>query len=242
MADASGGSGTLKPPGDDDFARVVPRRRRESHLTALPTIRDPLPSENAAFDPELESAAVALIQSRRRRLMTLFKRVAVRATARPLPAAVITGMVAVTALGALIAYASLNSGHVKHPSAATLSAATPKTGPGAQRSADRPIPGHHATHRRQSAKARHAITRRSARRHRVPHHRARAVHHSLVSTQATQPPVSTTPAPSYSAPSESPVTPAVTPVTTSSSSNSSSSSSSSSAGPTGAGAAFGPGY
>jgi hypothetical protein len=60
----------LDPPSDgEEFSRVVPRRRRrQGHLTVLPPVRDPLPHESAAFDPELEPGEVILKPRLRRRL------------------------------------------------------------------------------------------------------------------------------------------------------------------------------
>jgi hypothetical protein len=50
---ASGGMGTLNPPSDnDDVAKVTPLRRRDAHLFAVPTVRDPLPAETSVWDTD----------------------------------------------------------------------------------------------------------------------------------------------------------------------------------------------
>src|SRR5438105_3269745 len=67
---ASGGRGTMDPPTDgEDVARVIPLRRRDRDLNAAPPVREPLPRERAAFDPELEPGDVILKRRPRRRLM-----------------------------------------------------------------------------------------------------------------------------------------------------------------------------
>ena len=62
----TGGSGTLRPPGDDDVAPVIPLRKRQPQIPAPARAR--LPRERAAFDPELEPGEVLLRRHRRHRI------------------------------------------------------------------------------------------------------------------------------------------------------------------------------
>lgn len=60
----------MDPPTDgDDVARVVPLRRRDGDLKVVPPVRDSLPRERAAFDPEIEPGDVILKRRLRRRLI-----------------------------------------------------------------------------------------------------------------------------------------------------------------------------
>ena len=113
----------MDPPTDgEDVARVIPLRRRDRDLNAAPPVREPLPRERAAFDPELEPGDVILKRRSRRRLMARLSEVARRRTTLGLPRARIlaTGpgvavLAASLAVAAAAAVAVIESPGAKNP-------------------------------------------------------------------------------------------------------------------------------
>jgi hypothetical protein len=105
-----GGSGILNPPGDEDVAPVIPLRQRQTDPVAPTAPRKALPRENAAFDPELEPADVAL---RRRRSRRALRGIAAVAPGRVRPARATVAWLVIAGLAValgVLARQSFNSG------------------------------------------------------------------------------------------------------------------------------------
>src|SRR5450755_1580760 len=104
---SSGGMGTLNPPNDnDDVAKVTPLRRRDAHLFAVPTVRDPLPAETSVWDTD-EPGEPRLRRTNRRRVrsaLTIGWR-AVRERVRVPPRVALGAGVALACLAAVTAFA-----------------------------------------------------------------------------------------------------------------------------------------
>jgi len=236
--DASGGMGTLNPPSDgDDVAEVTPLRRREPQLVAVPTVRDPLPAENSVWDTD-DHGAPSLRRSRTREILGAlavgwgFARslLTIRPRAMAGAGAGLACVAAVTAiaLGAV-------SGPGERPHRALASSSTPllhKASP-AKVSAPAVNPTHRLTRHRARQPVRHANrpgrTRASARQAAVTRRHTTTPASSAPSTTATQTP----PAPAST--SSAAASPTVAPTA-------STSQATRPAGPSGSGAAFGPGY
>jgi len=106
----------MNPPSDgDDIAAVTPLRRREAHLVAVPTVRDPLPAEPSVWDTG-EPGEPPLRRSRQRRIrgaLTIGWRIFCSRLAMPRsrPAAIATIVLAcATAATAVV----VNSGSRRH--------------------------------------------------------------------------------------------------------------------------------
>jgi len=161
-----GGSGTLKPPGDDHVAPVIPLRHRQTEPAGAPTGGKLLPRERAAFDPELELEDDALPRRRwPRAALVRVPRATTRLHIRPHFPATAAVLAAVTA-AAVIAAGVLGSQVF--------------TSPGARRPAT--VAQHPPTQVVQSQltdanadRSRHWLASRTAATHRarVQHHRAR---------------------------------------------------------------------
>ena len=157
-----GGSGTLKPPGDDHVAPVIPLRHRQTEPSGAPTGGKLLPRERAAFDPELELGDVAL--RRRRWPRAALVRAPGATTRRPrFPA---TAAVLAAAMTAAVIAAGVLGSHVF-------------TLPGARRPATVAHPPSQVVESQltdaNADRSRHWLTSGTAATHRarVQHHRAR---------------------------------------------------------------------
>lgn len=104
---AQGGSGTLKPPGDDNVAPVIPLRQRRTETTDAPTGTKLLPRERAAFDPELEPADVVLRRRRSpRAAIGRVREATARWHLRPRPGLIAVALAAAAAVGIVAAVVS----------------------------------------------------------------------------------------------------------------------------------------
>lgn len=240
--DASGGMGTLNPPSDgDDFAEVTPLRRRDPHLAALPTVRDPLPAEASVWETDLPDDP-PLRRSRTRQMRGALA-IGWRAFRSRLPmprtrpvaiSTVLLACVAAAAAAALTAGSGAVTGRHRTAlsSLAPRASSTAKVSAPAAHSARRPI-RHKARHQDQ-----HAIRRRRPSLQ-VRARRGRSfAHGSSVAQAAPWTPTTTATATTTPAPS----TPVVNSGGAASPARAASTSQSSRPGPTGSGAAFGPGY
>jgi hypothetical protein len=232
----------MNPPRDgDDVAKVTPLRRREPHLVGLPKLRDPLPAERAAFDPELEPADVQLRRTRRRQarngLELAARRLRPRLAAHRIRPALVIAVVVGCAVTAAAAALIDGAGSGTRPHRTTASSALKASKPAPKVSlAETP-------RRRAHQPVRHAV------RHVVHHPTAQQskrdkarLHPSAHASSSAAP---TEPTETTSTPSAAPPTPVLNSSASTQSaeaSQSSSPSSKSPAGPTGSGAAFGPGY
>lgn len=236
--DTSGGMGTLNPPSDgDDIAEVTPLRRREAHLIAVPTVRDPLPAESSVWDTG-EPGEPPLRRSRLRRIrgaLTIGWRIFRSRLAMPRsrPAAITTIVLACAAAATAVA---LNAGSraVTAPRRSTLSSLAPRTSSNAKLSPRAAHPASRPTRHAARHRVQHTVPRRRTSFDRLRNAGERGSAHTLTTTHAAPPITTATPAPS-------------TPVSNSGTSStvapsSSTSGSSRPAGPSGSGAAFGPGY
>jgi hypothetical protein len=237
----------LNPPSDnDDVAKVTPLRRRDGQLVAVRTVRDPLPAETSVWDTD-EPGEPRLRPTSRRRVRSALAIgwTAVRDRVRVPPRFALGGGVALACLAALVAFAlglagkpvtrphhTVASTLVSDPSSsANLSSAVAPSAHRLARSAHRAT-GYRAIHRA-GGTIPHRLTRvgaRAAVRKKGAAHRPDSGQ-SAQSTAARLTPPSSTPA---STPTSSTVTPT--------NNTSSASDASRSAGPSGTGAAFGPGY
>ena len=138
----------MNPPRDDDVAPVIPLRQRQGD-SAPTAVRQPLPRERAAFDPELEPTDVTLRRRSHRRLVA---HLSVHASRRPrlrVPAprvaAVLVPAVVLAATGWLVLQSSgTRSRNVKLRAAALVIPPARSRGhtPGSQRPREaRPEPG-----------------------------------------------------------------------------------------------------
>jgi len=261
---ASGEMGTLNPPSDkDDVAKVTPLRRRDAHLVAVPTVRDPLPAETSVWDTD-EPGEPRLRRTNRRRVrsaLTIGWR-AVRARVRVPPRVVLGAGVALACLAAVavfaLGFASKSVTRTHRTVASSLVTDSSSSGnlptPAASSAHRAPQSTHRPTGHRTSGRAatiQHRLTRVASRRvvgnkttaHRPTHavRKKSTVHHpntakSVQSTAMTSPPAPSTP---VTTPTSSPST-STTAAATSGPSNATVASPPT--GPSGAGAAFGPGY
>ena len=237
--DTTGGMGTLNPPGDgDDIAEVVPLRRRDGHLVAVPVVRDPLPAENSVWDTDDQDGPM-LRRSWRRRFAGPIGRAsrwAVGELARRPRAALSSLVVLLCLAGTTVAVLGGSHARALRPRTAkptTLVASGSKATP-AHRTPARPAtvstkPKHARRVRRARQGHRHAGAQRSSRRAR-----------SEVHTSTPAAPVSTVRSVILSTTARS--TPIPAPTVSPARAASEIRKPSRSPGPTGSGAAFGPGY
>jgi hypothetical protein len=166
--EGSGGMGTLNPPDDgDEIAQVTPLGRRDPHLVAVPTVRDPLPAETSVWDTG-ELGEPPLRRSRGQRLKGLlttswsaFRSRAALLGSRPV---LIVGLVvACVTVVAAIAFGS-RSGSIGRGPQTALSSLSPHASSGAKLSG--PTADHPAHHATQGKARRHirATSRRGAKR------------------------------------------------------------------------------
>lgn len=245
----------MNPPSDgDDVAAVTPLRRREAHLVAVPTVRDPLPAETSVWDTG-EPGEPPLRRSRQRRIrgaLTIGWRIfrSRPAMARSRPAAIATIMLACAAAATAVA---LNAGSraVTGPRRPALSSLVPGTSSSAKLSARAAHPASRQTRHIAHHRVQHTIQRRrtSVTRLRAPREHSSSHPSSTAQTAPPTPTTTATPAPSTPSSATTTATPAPsTPVSNSGGASStvapsgSTSGSSRPAGPSGSGAAFGPGY
>ena len=231
--------GTVNPPSDgDDVAKVTPLRRRDPHLVVLPTVRDPLPAESSVWDTD-DPGEPPLRRARgrhlRRILTIVWRSVRSLLSIRPLSVAgagLVLACVAVTAIAL-----GTGSGPVTRPPGTVASSLEPHGSPSSTVSAQAVDPARHPARHQARDRVQDVIRHRRAS---VKRPRATPRHSSAHASNATQsaPPTLTTTAPA--APSTPVSASAGGPSTVVSSSNTSQSIRP--AGPTGSGAAFGPGY
>jgi hypothetical protein len=246
--DASGGTGTLNPPSDgDDIAKVTPLRRGNPHLAAVPRVRDPLPAETSVWDTD-EPGDPPLRRSRRQRVrgaLTIgWTSVRSQLTIRPLsaapPAVLLACIAAVTAV-------ALGTGSGRVTKAHRTVASSPV--PHGSSSAKVPAPAAHPAHRPTRKETRHRA--QPAIRHRaqpaIRRQRTRADARRATTGQGSARTSNATP-PAASTPTTTVARPPSTPISVSDGASSTTVSSDNTskpsrpAGPTGSGAAFGPGY
>ena len=227
----------MNPPSDgDDVAKVTPLRRRDPRLVAVPPVRDPLPAESSVWDTG-DPGEPPLRRSRRRQLSGVLTigwgSVRSLLTIRRLSlvsAGLVLGCVAVTAIAL-----STGSGPVTRPHRTGASSLEPHGSLSAKVSIQAAHPAQHPARHQARHRVRHVIRRTSVDAPRATPRRSSA--HTSNATQAA-PPTPTTTAPAVPS---TPVSPSAgAPSTVVSSSNTSQSSRAT--GPTGSGAAFGPGY
>jgi hypothetical protein len=233
----------MNPPRDgDDVAKVTPLRRREPHLVGLPKLRDPLPAERAAFDPELEPADVQLRRTRRRQARNrlglaarrLRPRLSVHRRRPGLVIALAIGCAATAGAAALID----GAGSVTHPQRTTASSTLKARKPSASKVsvAEAPARRVHQPGRRAVHQVVHHQAAQSSTRHKPRFHPSARASTSAAATEPTE---------TTATPAAAPPTPVVNSGASTQSAEASQSSSSSTkppAGPTGSGAAFRPGY
>lgn len=247
--------GTLNPPSDgDDIATVTPLRRREPQLIAVPTVRDPLPAENSVWDTD-ELGTPTLRRSRKREIRGAlaiglgwvpgilaiglgWARGLLGIRPRSLVGAGV-GLACVAAL--TIVAVGTSSGPVKRPVRTLASSGPPHTSSTAQRSA-----AAHSTRRLNQHPARHSVRRANRP---VRSRAARILTDARRAAPTRRPTTTSVSSATQSVPSttatQAPPTPASTSTAGASSTaapRASTSAVSRPTGPTGSGAAFGPGY
>ncbi|MHB8695204.1 MAG: hypothetical protein ACYDHH_28570 [Solirubrobacteraceae bacterium] len=236
--DASGGMGTLNPPSDgDNFAEVTPLRRREPQLVAVPTVRDPLPAENSVWDTD-DHGAPSLRRSRTREILgalaVVWGFLRSPLTIRPRAMAGAGAGLACIAVVTAIALGAV-SGPAERPHRTLASSSTPLLHRASTIKVFAPAvqPAHRLTRHRARQPARHTNrprrTHASARRAVVTRRHTTTPAASAPSRTATQTPPA--PASTSSAAASSTVAPTA-----------GTSQATRPAGPSGSGAAFGPGY
>lgn len=228
----------MNPPSDgDDIARVTPLRRRDPHLVAVPVVRDPLPAETSVWDTG-ELGDAELRRSRRRQIRAALTSgsEALRSRTAIVRVRLALGVGGVLAcVGAVTAFAVSHGSTPRsrpHRSVAAASVAhAPSIATVLRVPAEHPD-RHHVRHRgRAAGRPRRAI---------ADAHRAaprRWTGHSASAAKTAPAAITTTTSPALSPP----VTPVVaaSPQASEASSNTREQTRS---GPTGSGAAFGPGY
>jgi len=235
----------MNPPSDgDDIAAVTPLRRREAHLVAVPTVRDPLPAETSVWDTG-EPGEPPLRRSRQRRIrgaLTIGWRIFRSRLAMPRsrPAA-ITTIVLACATAATAVVVNSGSRAVTTPRRSALSSLAPRTSSNAKLSPRAAHPASRQTRHIARHRVQHTVPRRrtsvarlrSAREHSSAH---TSSEYTSTTTHAAPATSTTTATPAPSTPvSNSGASSTVAP-------SGGTSGSSRPAGPTGSGAAFGPGY
>ena len=247
---ASGEMGTLNPPSDnDDVAEVTPLRRRDARLVAVPTVRDPLPAENSVWDTD-EPGEPRLRRTNRRRVrsaLTLGWR-AVRDRVRVPPRVGLGAGIGLACFAAVIAFTQgFTSQPISRPHPTVASSLVPDSSSSGKlstaaassthRVAGSPLraTGHRASHRsgRIILHRRTRVAPREAARKKSGAQRPIAAQ----STRSTAAKLTTAPSTPVTSPTYSTTT---TAAATSATSNATSASRPK--GPTGTGAAFGPGY
>jgi len=240
----------LNPPSDnDDVAKVTPLRRRDARLVAVPTVRDPLPAENSVWDTD-EPGEPRLRRTNRRRVrsaLTLGWR-AVRDRVRVPPRVGLGAVMALACFAAAIAFApGFTSQPITRPHPTVASSLVPDSSSSGDLSTAAVSSTHrvagstlratgHRTSHRSGRTILHRLTRvasRGAMRKKGAAHRPIAAR-SIQSTAAT---LTTAPSTPVTTPTHSTST---TAAATSGTTNATSASRPK--GPTGTGAAFGPGY
>jgi hypothetical protein len=227
----------VRPPQDDqEVAEVTPLRRREGPpLVALPPVRDPLPPEEI-WDTSPQVGRVALHHTRGRRagkrlkVMVAGIRARSASVIRPVPLLIATGacvlMVAVAIITAgtgpstspqRLTASALGANHPEHGRTTRPTAASGKAGP----------------HRSQAKTGRRRAA--AARKNAVTH----SGHKSTRTGSSSAPTKSAT---VLTTESETPAASAYTSASATATSPGSATTSETKSGPTGSGAAFGPGY
>jgi hypothetical protein len=238
---ASGGMGTLNPPSDsDDIAKVTPLRRRDPHLAVVPPVRDALPAESSVWDtgelgePRLRRSRLRQIRSALTIGWSTFR--SKLATPRPRPAA--SGGIVLACVAAVTAVALVSgSGPVTRPhrTMASSLARHASSSVTVSRPAAHPVlrpTRHQAQHRVGHAappRRTRDDTRRGAGKYRSANTSGQAQAVPIAPTTTTETPPSSTSASTSSGPA-------------STAGASSDTTQSGRPGPTGSGAAFGPGY
>lgn len=240
--------GTLNPPSDgDDIAKVTPLRRGNPHLAAVPTVRGPLPAETSVWDTD-EPGDPPLRRSRRQRVRgaLTFGWTSIRSQLKIRPLSAAGAAVLIVCIAAVTAVVlGTGSGPVTKAHRTVASSLVPHGSSTAKMSAPPVHPAHRPTRQETRHRAQPAIRHRARRairrqRTRVDARRPTTGQGSARTSNAT-PPAASTPTTTVAAPPSTPISVSDGASSTAVSSDNASKSSRP-AGPTGSGAAFGPGY